>query len=266
MPDLQLQVANLSKRIAELEAELGAACGDTIEIVTEMAPFLERFRTEVMRYHRALALAQRELADVRAYRGDVHALEKGQPESPLDELLKRDSLTVQEQFDRVWGREDKDPPQSMGSSNHKPASREVKALYAKAVAYLHPELAQNTEERKEHLKLFNQVGTAYLNRDQGTLQSVVDAFTPHTNLPAVIDPQNMQKLKDRIYQLETVTQNVTGQLYDYRYGDVARVRAHALQAEAEGHDLLADLGEKIQQALRMTLEELKRSRKDLEQQ
>jgi len=265
MPDLQSQASHLSKRIAELEAELGTVCGDHIELVTEMAPFLARFRDEVMRYHNALAMAQRELADVRAFLGDVQALEKGQPDSPLDVLLRREDLTVQEQFDRVWGNGDKESSQAAKPQGNAPASREVKALFATAVARLHPDLAQTAEKRKERLKLFNQVGTAYLNRDQRTLQSVVDALTPHTNLPALVDDQVVKKLEDRIYQLEAVTQNISGQYYDYRYGDVSRVRAYALQAEAEGRDLLAELSEDIQRALRYTLEELKKSKKDLEQ-
>ena len=108
MPDFQTQASQLSKRIAELEAELGAICGDYVELVTEIAPFLTRFRDEVMRYHNALAIAQRELADARAYLGDARALDRGNPQSPLDELLAREELTVQQQHDRVWGDKNKD--------------------------------------------------------------------------------------------------------------------------------------------------------------
>ncbi len=266
MPNFQSHASQLSKRVAELEAELGAICGDYIELVTEMAPFLTRFRDEVMRYHNALALAQRELADMRAYLGDAQALDKGSPESPLDELLAREELTVQEQFDRVWGDGNKNASQTVGDSASTPLSREVKDLFAQAAARLHPDFAQTEEERKRNLTLFNRVGNAYLNRDQRTLQSVVDALTPQTNLPAVIDHQVIQKLEDRIFHLETVTQNVSGQYYDYRYGDVARVRRYARQAEAEGRDLLATLSENIQRTLRRTLEELKETKKMLDQQ
>jgi hypothetical protein len=265
MPDFQTQASRLSKRVAELEAELGAACGDYVELVTEIAPFLTRFRSEVMRYHNALALAQRELADVRVYLGDAHSLSRGQPESPLDELLKREEPTVQEQYDRVWGNGSQNASQTTGPQGRAPASPEVKQLFAKAVARLHPDFAQSEEERKRNLSLFNRVGTAYLNRDQRTLQSVVDSLTTKTNLPAVADYDVIRKLEDRIYQLETVSQNISGQYYDYRYGDVARIRVYALQAEEEGRDLLADLSENLQRTLRNTLEELKKLKRDLEQ-
>ena len=264
MPDFQTQASQLSKRIAELEAELGAICGDYVELVTEIAPFLTRFRDEVMRYHNALAIAQRELADARAYLGDARALDRGNPQSPLDELLAREELTVQQQYDRVWGDANKDA-KTPGSPASEPPSREIKTLFAQAVARLHPDFAQSEEERKRNLTLFNRVGTAYLNRDQRTLQSVVDSLTIRSNLPAVADYQVIRKLEDRIYHLEAVTQELSGQYYDYRYGDVARVRAYALEAETEGRDLLKSLSENIQRALRMTLEELKAAKRALNQ-
>jgi hypothetical protein len=93
----------------------------------------------------------------------------------------------------------------------------------------------------------------------------VDSLTTKTNLPAVADYDVIRKLEDRIYQLETVSQNISGQYYDYRYGDVARIRVYALQAEEEGRDLLANLSENLQRTLRNTLEELKKLKRDLEQ-
>src|SRR5678815_1718149 len=102
MATLQESIRALYDQLDELEVRLGEVCGQYVEITAVLAPFLVRYRDQILRYHKALILAQRELADVQAYLGDIGAIHEGEAESPLDEFLKREDVSVQEQYERAW--------------------------------------------------------------------------------------------------------------------------------------------------------------------
>lgn len=266
MPDLQDQIRQLHTHIDELEVSLGRVCGQYVEITAMLAPFLARYRDEVLRYHKALVMAQREVADVRAYLGDSKALAEGESSTPLDEFLKReDIVSVQEQYERVWGGKNDTPAAETGDESLPPASDELRKLYGRAVAHLHPELALSSAERRSRISLFNQVNIAYLRRDINTVRMAADASTPRSNLPALIDDKALKTLRERVYVLEELISRTEAQYYDFRYGDVAKVRAYAKRAEAQGKDFLANLSDDIQSALRNTAEELVRLKSNLPQ-
>jgi hypothetical protein len=264
MVDLPEQIRNLHAQIDALEARLGEVCGQYAEITTELAPFLTRYRDEVVRYHKALLMAQREVADVRTYLGDKGSKHGGEGRSPLDEFLKSEALTVEEQYDRVWGGKEGTPLTALTSSMA-PASDEVQTLYGKAVAKLHPDLAPSTSERRDRVAMFNQVNRAYLRRDVNTLRMAVDATTPKSNLPAVVSDEIVKDMRNRIYDLEELIARIETQTFDFHYGEVAKVHAHAQRAEAQGSDFIAELSAEIQRALRRTVEELAQLKQNLEQ-
>lgn len=266
MPDLHDQMRMLHDQIVSLERRLGEVCGDYVEITAALAPFLTRYRDEITRYHKALVLAQRELADVRAYLGDTKAMSHGEAFSPLDEFLKReDVVSVQKQYERVW--EGKDlAPRMEGIDNVKPVSKELKELYGKAVAELHPELALSIKERRGRITLFNQVNAAYLRRDVNTVRMAVDSMTPKSTLPSIVDNELVSKMRDRVYMLEELIAKIEAYYYDYRYGDIAKVRAYAKQATEQGKDFIGELSLEIQTALGRTADELAQLKQNIEQQ
>jgi hypothetical protein len=265
MADLHEQIRSLHGQIDALEARLGEVCGAYAEITTELAPFLTRYRDEVVRYHKALLMAQREIADVRTYLGDRSSKHGGEGRSPLDDLLKREAPSVEQQYDRVWGENQDEEGVAALNSSMKPPSAEVLALYSKAVSKLHPDLAPSTAERRNRVAMFNQVNRAYLRRDVNTLRMAVDATTPQSNLPAVVNDQIVKEMRNRIYDLEELIARIETQTFDFHYGEVAKVYAFAQRAETEGKDFIAELSEQIQRTLRRTVEELAQLKQNLEQ-
>lgn len=254
----------LQEQIDGLEAQLGDVCGQYVDVTSELAPFLSRYHAEVLRYHRALVQAQREIADVRTYLGDSAAAQEGEAVSPLDDFLRRDERSVQDQYEQRWGTQQVERP-NLKSSDARAVPEEIAALYAAAVARLHPDLARTATERRKRIGLFNQVNAAYLKRDEPALRMVVDMIAPRSSLPAVVDDQVLDQMQERIYVLEEVIARSEGQTYDFRYGDVARLRAQVIQAEAQGRDLIADLSERIQAALTKAAEELRQLKANMEQ-
>jgi hypothetical protein len=141
-----------------------------------------------------------------------------------------------------------------------PASKEVRRLYGKAIAALHPSLASSTQERRRRANLINQVNAAYVRRDETTLRMIVESAVPQTNLPALVDDRTVQELRNRAFDLEELIVRIEGQGYDLRYGDIARVRAHAEQAETAGRDFISEISADIQAALMRIKNELKELR------
>jgi hypothetical protein len=267
MADQSEQIRSLNKQITTLEARLGEVCGEYAEVTTELAPFLTRYRDEVVRYHKALLMAQREIADVRAYLGDKGSKHGGEGRSPLDDLLKREAPTptVEQQYERAWGNNQEDDSVAALTSSMAPPSAEVRELYSKAVAKLHPDLVSGKAERRSRIALFNQVNRAYLRRDVDTLRMAVESTTLQSNLPAVVNDQIVKEMRTQIYTLEELIARIETQTFDFHYGEVAKVHAFAQRAEAEGKDFIGELSEQLQRTLRRTVEELAQLKENLEQ-
>jgi hypothetical protein len=63
-------------------------------------------------------------------------------------------------------------------------------------------------------------------------------------------------MQNLIYRLEQAIMHVEGQIFELRFGDVAKVRAQAAIAHAEGVDLLSQLNRDLR-------EEISSARQDL---
>ncbi len=255
MSDYSQRMARASARIAELETRLGQVCGRYVEMIHVMGKFLIRYREEIAPYHLALALVQREIADVRGLLGDPEALERGEANTPLSRLLAEQlSPSVEEQFERVWRGK---PAPNLGMQEAlAPPSAEVSALYARAVALTHPSLAPDLQSRRQQIRLFNDVNRAYLRRDANTLRLLVESRTAHSNLPQFVDEQTVRTQEERAYALEQVIAEMEALLADLSYGEAARLQAQARLESESGRDLLVDLNAAIRAELATAEREL----------
>ena len=118
MIDLHKQMAQLSQQAAGLEERLGEVAGNLAELTSVMAPFLARFQDRILRYYDELIQAQREIADLRATRGNRSAVSAGQARTPLDRFTDQ-NIPVDEQYARAW--QGKKAPKLEGPQNLPPA-------------------------------------------------------------------------------------------------------------------------------------------------
>jgi hypothetical protein len=246
-PDLQQEMSRLSRQIDELEAQLGEAAGEHAELSSAMAPFLTRYRQEVLHYQEELAAAQREVADLRVMLGDQGARDSSRSASasPVDDEF----LSVEAQYERVWKGKRPPPPADPRDPNMAPASPALKKLYGKLVANLSPALADTPAEQARRKGLMRQVSEAFIRRDQRSLEAMADSQRDRSNLPALVDPKIVKQLEERTLVLEELIHHYEGESFELRYGDIARLKAQADQAEARGQDFLTQLHHEIQQEL-----------------
>ncbi len=257
MANLQRRIDELSDQLSQLETRLGEAAGELAELNHTMAPFLERYRVEIMEPLEELVLIEREVADLRILLGDRKAMEAGEITSPLERLRKA-NRSVEEQYHKTWIEPDRPRPNQTGSLA--PADEKVKALYGQLVSNLHPYLATSPEEQKRRVDLMRQVNEAYVKRNYISLQATHEATRDRSNLPVIASEQVVENLHDRVLDLEMLIAQLEGQRFELRHGEVGVVWAEAQQAKTEGRDLLQELNRDIRVAINTghrTLEELK---------
>jgi hypothetical protein len=250
--DLQRQMASLSKYVGELEQRLGNIAGELAELTYLMQPFLVLYQSQVLPYHEQLAAIQRDIADARALLGDEEARSGGQADTPLSRLVAtEDWVSVQEQYERVWmGKKHVRPDSKLVEKHLDPAPQEVKDLYKEVVAKIHPELATKASERARRNQILEKVNQAYARRDTTTLAAVAEAFRDRSNLPAIVNEQTLKHLHNRALLLEWVTVQLEGQVFELRYGEIAKMHVYTRQANEEGYDLLGELSQQLKQELR----------------
>jgi hypothetical protein len=253
MADLHQEMQELSQQIAEFKKELGRVAGGIAELESVLGPFMARFQQEVLRYHEALVSVQREIADLRAMRGDRGAKGAGEISSPLDRFSE-DYVSVEEQYQRTW--KGKEVPKFAGAEGLPPASPKLKAYYAEVAASLHPDLVDAPAERERRRELMQKANQAYVRRDEISLHALASAQRERSSLPAIVDERVVEQLRDQVFALEELITRLEGQHFEMRYGTVAKIKAHADAAEANGQDLLQELSIEIQDKLRLAQERL----------
>lgn len=252
MAELHDKMRDLSQQLAELRAKLGEVSSEYAELNSIMAPFAARFRREVLQYHDALLAVQREIADLKAVKGDYIARDAGEVISPLSRFFE-DYAPVQEQFDRLQrGKE------SLGLSDLDlpPASPKLKQYYAEVVAKNHPALADTPAERERRRSTMQKANEAFIRRDEVTLHGMARLQRERSNLPAIVDERVVNDLRDEAHALETLIGKLEGQVFELRYGVFAKIKAYADQAQAEGQDLLQQLNREVRRDLQQAQQEL----------
>ncbi|MBN1429615.1 MAG: hypothetical protein JXB07_14695 [Anaerolineae bacterium] len=247
MSDFHQQMAGLGKQIAELESHLGEVSGNLAEIHAVMAPFLARYQDNILHYYDNLVQIQRELADLRAEHGDLTAVLPGQAVSPLDRFTDQ-NLSVDEQYARRW--QGKKSPRLDKPQNLSPATPEIKQLYARVVAHVHPDLSITSSELTGRKRLLNQANHAYVQRDEALLKRMAESCCAPSIMPAIVTEKTVKKQQMRVQQLEMLITKIEGQYFDLRYGLPAKIKAYAEMAWAEEkRDLIGELSAEIRQRL-----------------
>ena len=261
MPDLQQQMSSLSKQVATLQERLAAVSAEYAELIHVLAPFLNRYQVEVLNLHAELVHIQREIEDHRLRLGDEHASLAGEAQTALGRIVETDYETVQEQYDRIWKGKGHGTMQIDLSQVLKPASEHLKELYALIVSKKHPILATSYESRQRRSEFMSQVNYAYVHRNNVALGAVADALRDRSNLPSIVNEDTVVEMQNLAYRLEQAVMHVEGQIFELRFGDVAKVRAQAAIAHAEGYDLLERLNRDLSEELSTAKQDLAALRK-----
>lgn len=262
MADAGRDMADLSRGVAGLERRLGELAGELAEMKHTLGSLIKRYQREVLPYHRLLVETQRQISDLHLMLGDRGARSAGDANTALSSLVTNEGYaSVQEQYERVWkGKRPPRPEDLWEGAEMPPAQEEIKALYVEIVAAVHPALAESSEDREHRWRTFKRVNAAYVARNRPVLGAIAAAYRERSLLPTVVGEGAVRRLRAHAAALEQVIARLEGQVYDIRYGDVAKVLAYAHAAEERGVDLIEQLGKDLRRELTQAREELARLR------
>jgi len=131
-------------------------------------------------------------------------------------------------------------------------------MYMVIVPRLHPGLTRLRDEYERRKLLLEKVDLAYARRDAISLQGIHDALKGRDqNLPAVVDEAAVARLRRRVFDLEQTIANIEGRVSDFRFGEIARVKAHTDFFKKQERDLLSELSDEMQQEADLAIRELK---------
>ena len=254
----QRELSELRKLIDGLEQNLCIYSQELAELTYLMKPYLVRYQQEVLLFHEQLSKVQRDIADAKVLLGDDIAKEPALANTPLSRLVDTpDFRPVQEQYDRVW--HGKKPPTLDEVLGELPeAGKDILDLYAYITINIYPDFAKTPEEYTRRRVLMHKVNQALVHRDEFSLQGIADVYRDHTNLPAVVDSDEAEKLTLRKLLLESAIVRLEGQIFELRHGDISKIIIFAEQARAEERDLLMELSESIQRDIYFAKRELEK--------
>ena len=253
------RIEELHAQITKLEEQLAQACADYSELHHLFSPFLARYQAHIVPYHEKLVEVKRENADLRAMLGQRDALEAQVGETPLTKLLDDKDLSVTEQYKRAWS---VSTTAENTSKDIKPVSTELWKLYVAVIPKVFPAFGDTEEEIDRRLSLFKRANFAFVKRDRKVLQAILDSHAQKmTTLPAVVDPNMADKLRDQSIKLEKAITNIEGQVFEMRYGRLGKLKQAVDEAKVAGRDLIKELKRELRTALRDAVEERERLRK-----
>jgi hypothetical protein len=104
--------------------------------------------------------------------------------------------------------------------------------------------------------MMHDVNKAYIKRNTIGMQGVADAMRDRGNLPTVVTEATVKDLRSRTTLLEWAIVRLEGQIYELRYGDIAKLLILSEQAKKQDRDLIHDLSQDIQRDLEAARHEL----------
>jgi hypothetical protein len=247
MSEIQRQMADLGKRTAEYEARLASASAELADLTYVMLPFITRYEHLVAPPFTKLLILQRHIADLKAMLGDKEARRPGQAATPLDRFSE--DASILEQYERTWhGKKHAKTGQPL---NFPPASESLHRLYSAVIVKMHPDLSTDPAEKLRRRTMLFKVNETYARRDEFSLQMLAESYGKPSNLPAVVDEQALESMRERVYVLEKAINAVEGETFELRYGLMAKVKAHAEFNWAQNHsDLIIALVRDLESAVR----------------
>jgi hypothetical protein len=205
---LRARVAGLEATFAERDAELSRT-------QAELAAFRIRYRQRVGRLHE-----------------ELDELERAINEAELGILSER--VKEQDPAD-VKGAPREVTPRSLSSDT-------VRRLFRDVAKTIHPDLADDDDERERRHKLMIEANRAYAQGDEERLRWILEAWenSPEAVTGSDLDAMRLRLMR-RIAQIEEQLTVLASDLADMKASSLWQLKAMVDAETANGNDLMADM-------------------------
>lgn len=220
---------------AALLVELGQLAAELVERELELASLAGRLQAFSIRYLRTVGAKMAELDRLRARLAEARA--------------RRDPLDSQAQGEADAAREyARSTEEAANQAAREPASAQrfepspgLKTLYRRVVKRFHPDLGRGAEDVERRTRFMQRANIAYQAGDEDALEALLaewersEAPTPRaeTDRPARVEAE--------VASCRARLRVIAEEIQALRNTEMCTLMERAAEAEAEGHDLLADL-------------------------
>lgn len=144
-------------------------------------------------------------------------------------------------------------------------SADLRSLYRELVRRIHPDLASSPEEQGRCHEFMAEAGRAYRTQDTGRLQSLLEQWEANPDRIDPIDPPSkILWAMRRIARLQSNIQEAKTKIVSAENSAVAQLMIQVEQARLTGFDLLARMGELVDEQIQQAEEDLTRVQAKLE--
>jgi hypothetical protein len=214
-PQSHEDIDALRARVAELEAGFSERNGELSRLKAELAAFRISYRQRVGRLHEQLDELER-------------AINEAELGILAERVREHDPSDV------------KDAPREVAPRSL--SSDAVRRLFRDVAKTIHPDLADDDDERERRHKLMIEANRAYASGDEERLRWILQVWenSPEAVTGSDLDAMRLRLMR-RIAQLEEQLAVIASDLADMKDSSLWQLKAMVDAEAAKGNDLMADM-------------------------
>lgn len=235
MPEERELAMKLSE-LAALESELSQRELDLATLRAELHVFQAQ-------YFRIVGIRYAELDEIEAQVAEAQArLSPGERET--QERAKQARFQAQESAQAAGA------VQESGQQNEFSPSENLKKLFREVAKSIHPDLATDEEERARRHGLMAEANRAYEEGDEVRLQAILREWESSPESIKGNGPgAELVRVIRKIAQVQERLRIIEAEITQLEKSDLYQLQARVKEAEAEGHDLLAEMADRVDEQI-----------------
>lgn len=219
--------------------------------LADLVHFEKRYLQTVGRRYAILDELKAKIAEVRA---------RQNPRSEDARNQARQARSQAQESARAVGEENAEAPAADDAAScSKPnRSESLRNLYRKAAKLLHPDLTLDGEERKKRHILMAEINEAYKRGDEERIRAILREWHASPESVQGDGPgAELIRVIRKIAQVERRLKGIAAEIEQIRQGELFKLKQAVEEAQANGRDLLKELGEQVDKEIAQVNEELK---------
>jgi hypothetical protein len=238
---------------AELEAQLADRELELASLLADLIHFEKGYLQTVGRRYAMLD-------DLKAKIAEVHARQNPDREDVRDQA-RQARAQAQESAKSVGEENLGEPtPGDSGNTSKPNRSESLRKLFRQAAWLLHPDRSLDPDEQKKRHRLMAEINEAYARGDEEKIRAILRNWQA--------SPENVQgdgpgaelvRVIRKIAQVEKRLKTIAAEMDQHCQGELFKLKQSVEEAQANGRDLLKDLGEQLDGQIARAREDLKRA-------
>lgn len=247
------ELARKKARLAELEAQLADRELDLASFLADLVHFEKRYLRSVGRRYAILDELKAKIAEALAQQ-NAH-----KPEA-CDEARRARSKA--QESARAAGEESVGTalPDDLGGPSKQNQSESLRTLFRQAARLLHPDMTLDGKEKEIRHRLMAEVNEAYARGDEERIRAIIrDWHASPESVQGDGPGAELVRVIRKIAQVEQRLKTIATELAQLGKGELFKLKQAVEDAQANGQDLLKELGEQLDKEIAHVREELART-------